>query len=251
MFALLVAALLTIAQHKPAIPANDGWVTDAAHLLKGGEKQALAEELDGYRKKTGHELAVVTVADLGGYPIESFALEIGRTWKLGGEGKNDGAVLVVAVADRTMRIEVGRGLEGSITDSISGRITREVIAPRFKSGDYYAGLVAGVKAMQDAIGGTFAPPSRKLDYAARQAMVAIGAFVLVVILLSIFSNRRRGGGSSGGWTSPRPFFGGLGRMGGFGGFSSGGFGGGGFGGGGFGGFGGGGGFSGGGATGRW
>jgi uncharacterized protein len=256
----LLAALSAGAPGAEALPANDGWVTDRAAILAQGEERALEEELASYAKKTGHELAVLTLPELGGRPIEQLALETTRAWKIGREGVNDGALLLVAKEERQIRIEVLRGLEGTLTDSVCGRIIRDVIVPRFRSGDWYAGLSAGVKAMQAAIGGEPLP----VGAAARRRGSPAGTllvFGLVFLLIITTLARSRAGrgfshplGRGRRGLGPLVFLpGSLGR--GSGGFGGGVFGGGGgFGGGrggGFGGFGGGGGSSGGGASGRW
>lgn len=247
MLALLVLALCAAPAQEPALPANEGWVTDRAELFSQGEERALEEELAAYAKTSGHEIAVVTVPDLGRQTIEAVALELGRQWKVGREGHNDGALLLVAKEERQVRIEIGRGLEGVLPDSVCGRIIRDVIVPRFRSGDFYAGVAAGVKAMQAAIGGQPLPAAAQRVQKDRASGLMLGIFIVFLVLF-VFARSRggpRGGRRVRGFPGPLIFPG----LGGFGG-SGGGFGGG-HSGGGFGGFGGGGGFSGGGASGRW
>jgi uncharacterized protein len=251
---LLCAVALTA---QVEVPANDGWVTDLADLLTPAEERELEALMESYRQGTTHEIALLTVPDLGGQPIERFALEVARTWKIGREGENNGALLVVARDDRKIRIEVGRGLEGSLTDSIAGRIIRNVIAPAFKQGDFHAGIRGGIEAMHAAIGGDYAAIP---EQAPRSRRGFFGPFIAMTILFAIFlllagiaggrgggRGRRRRGSSWPWWLLAGTAIGSGGRRGG----GLGGFGGGGFGGGGFGGFGGGGGFSGGGASGGW
>jgi uncharacterized protein len=259
LFAGAFAQAAYAAQAPAAVPANEGWVTDRAGILSAEEQASLEKQLGDFQRGSGHDIAVLTLPDLKGQPIENLALEVGRAWKLGKEGKNDGALLVIAKAERQMRIEVGRGLEGSLTDSISGRIIREIITPRFRDGDYYAGISAGVKAMMDVAGGKSLPAPA----GGRRGTLPVGLifFMVLILVLWLSSRRRTGGGpplrrSVGGptaipWLLLGNVLGGSGGTG--GGHRGGGFGGGfgGGGGGGFGGFGGGGGFSGGGATGRW
>jgi uncharacterized protein len=245
-------ALLAFASAGPAsaadIPAPDGWVTDLAGLLTADQEAALEALMQSYKVGSRHEIALLTVPSLDGEPPERFALEVGRTWGVGREGENDGALLLVAVAERKVRIEVGRGLEGTLTDSISGRIIRDVIAPPFKQGRYYEGLRAGVEAMHAAAGGDYGalpPPSRRGRSGGGSSMI-----LLVFVAILLFNLLRHGGGGRGGglgWLLLGTLLG-SGRSGASG--WHGGRGGGGLS-GGFGGFGGGGGFSGGGATGGW
>jgi len=229
-----------------AIPKNEGWVTDRAGLLTAEQRRELETLMESYKQGTTHEIALLTVESLHGEPIERFALEVGRAWGIGGKEKNNGALLVVSKADRKIRIEVGRGLEGNLTDSISGRIIRDVMVPQFKQGRYFDGIKDGIVAIHDAIGGNYGRiPSKSgggSDAAFASILPLLIFLIIVVIVLSRIARRARRGG---GGFFIGPWLGG----GGFGGGSRGG--GGGFSGGGFSGFGGGGGFSGGGASGGW
>ena len=258
MIALLfLAPFLSVASQEIEVPKNDGWVTDLADLLPDGDEAALEALMESYKQGSGHEVALLTIPSLEGQPIEHYALAVARSWGIGskdGETRNAGALLVVARDDRELRIEVGRGLEGNLTDAISGRIIRNVIVPEFKAGDYPEGLRKGIEAIHAAAGGDYAPLERGKGAAGKKDS-PIGALFPIFLILLIFASRRRRRGFGGGalpWilASTMANSGRRGGRGGsFGGFSGGGFSRG--GGGGFSGFGGGGGFSGGGASGRW
>ena len=229
-----------------AVPQNDGWVTDLAGFLSEDEERALETLMQSYETGSTNEIALLTVPDLGGEPIERYALEVARAWGLGKTERHNAALLVVARAERKVRIEVGRGLEGNVTDSISGRIIRDVIAPRFKRGSYHEGLRAGIEALHAAAGGDYAkiPGGRK----GRSAGPALLPLILFILLIVLARSGRRGRGGRGGGLTPwilGSILASRGSRGGSSGWSGGG------GGGGFGGFGGGGGFSGGGASGGW
>lgn len=241
--AALVCALfapLARAQDVP-LPRNDGWVTDRAGVLQPAQERALESQLEALHQGSSNEIAVLVLADLGGQPIERVALEAGREWKVGASGKNNGVVLAIAIAERKVRIEVGSGLEGELTDAKAGRIIRDVITPRFKARDYYGGLRDGVAAIGSVLSGEALPVRRGAPN--ERALGALFAFAIVVfVVIALVLGR----GGRGGRSSPVPWIllghamsGGRGGRGG------------GFGGGGFGGFGGGGGFSGGGASGGW
>ncbi|MBK7644492.1 MAG: TPM domain-containing protein [Planctomycetes bacterium] len=253
LFLALALLVLPLRAQSIDVPRGTGWVNDTAHVLSASQASALEAKLAAYERSSTHEIALLTVKTTSGVPIESYALQVARSWKLGKAGKNDGALLVVAVKDRKLRIDVGRGLEGDLTDLLSGRIIRDVMLPRFKKGDMPGGITAGIDAMIAIAGGAgekALPPARRAKDAAKLAIGLVFLMVFLVIALAV----RRGGGGPGG----RGYRGGLlpflimnsmansGRSGG-GGFGGGGGGGG----GGFGGFGGGGGFSGGGASGGW
>lgn len=257
MHALLLAGALALGDGLE-VPAADGWVTDLADLLSAEEELSLESLMESYRTGSGHEIALLTLPSLEGESLEDFALQVAREWGLGREDVHDGALLLVAVAERRMRIEVGRGLEGSVTDSISGRIIRDVIGPEFRDKRFGAGLRAGVEALHAAAGGDYGPVRRAERGEAGAGSGACLSLVVVLFVLLALGRARRGRGRGRGlgsvlpWillgqlsSAGRTFGGGSGRS------SSGGFGGFGGGSGGFGGFGGGGGFSGGGASGGW
>ncbi len=238
--ALLCLAFLCLANFSAAspqveVPKNDGWVTDLAGILTPSTERKLEALMESYRQGSGHEIAVLTVPELDGQPIERLALEVGRSWGLGEKGKNNGALLVVAYKDRKLRIEVGRGLEGHLTDSRCGRIIRDVIAPHFRKGNTDKGIEEGVLAMHQVAGGEYGV--LKTQGKRRKGSPVIG---IIVLLIFLFLMGRGGGGGMLPWLILNGISGGSGRGGGFGG-----------GGGGFSGFGGGGGFSGGGASGGW
>jgi uncharacterized protein len=242
----LLLSGLVLFQGDVQVPRNDGWVTDLAGFLTADQERSLEALMDSYRVGTTHDIAVLTVPDLGGVPLERFALEVSRGWKLGTLETSNGALLVVAKAEREVRIEVLRGLEGSLPDALAWRIIDKVITPRFKEGAYFEGIRDGVQAMHAAIGGDYGP----IERAAPDAWAPGVAIVFWVLLLVLFASLRRRGrrrGRGGGLPGPIFWGGTIGGLGGMGGSSRGG----GFGGGGFRGFGGGGGASGGGASGRW
>lgn len=236
----LVSASL---QAEPAFPALTGRVVDTAGLLDAASTQQLDSMLKAHEQATGDQLVVVTVPDLGGDSIEDYGYRLGRHWGIGQKGKDNGALLIVAQQERRLRIEVGYGLEDRLTDAQSSVIINSVITPAFRKGAFADGIVAGVSAMLQVLGGDpLAEPQRAAGRSGHES-VPWGAGM--VILLIVFVLVVQGLGSGGG---PRR----GGRGGGFGGGLGGGFGGGGFGGGGGGGFGGGGGsFGGGGSSGGW
>ncbi len=260
LLGLLVLALgpATVARGQVEVPANDGWVTDLAGMLSPAEERSLEALMESYKQGSTHEIALLTVPDLGGESVERFALEVARAWKIGSAETSNGALLLVSKGDRKIRIEVGKGLEGDLPDILAGRVIRNVITPAFKAGDFPGGLRKGVEAMHAAIGGDYGPIESSRG-ARRDRSVRGGgvAFFMLLIFLAFLSRARRMGGSGEGmgiwpwlWilSSTNSGRGSFHAGGGFGGSSSsGGFGGG----GGFSGFGGGGGFSGGGASGGW
>ncbi len=196
-----------------------------------------------HERQTSNQVAVATVETLEGRPIEDAAIEILRETALGQADRNNGVLLLVAVAERRMRIEVGYGLEGALPDATAGRIIAHEIAPRFKAGDMPGGIEAGVDAIIAAIAGEYV--ARPEDSEEEPAWIPFAMVILSAIIVVFIIRRRRarraamGGVLLGGWGAHRHG----------GGFGGGGIGGGGFGGGGF--AGGGGSGGGGGASGGW
>jgi len=244
VFAWLTLLLLASgAQAEIQFPALSGRVVDNAGLLDAGFAQNLSTRLQAHEDATGNQVVVVTLKDLQGYPIEDFGYQLGRHWGIGQKGKNNGVLLVIAPNERKIRIEVGYGLEGELTDAISSNIISTRIGPAFKRGQFDEGIEAGASAIIDALGGKY--EMRKPGKSQHQK-IHPGLFFLLVLGVIIF-NMFGGGGGFGrrGLGRYGALGAGLGALGGFGGRG----GGGGFGGGGFGG--GGGGFGGGGASGGW
>ncbi|MGN6182191.1 MAG: TPM domain-containing protein [Thermoanaerobaculia bacterium] len=236
-------------------PAPTQWVTDEAGLLGGTEADLLNRKLRDFEQQTGAQFIVYIFKSLEGDSLESFTIRAVETWKVGQKKYDNGLVLFVFADDRKTRVEVGYGLEGTITDAVSSRVLRELLRPKFQAGDYAGGINAAADELMRRIR-TGEKPVEPLQPANRQPQGQSGdigivpllilLFVIFFVIAPMFSRRRAG--CSG---CIFPFFfpgGGITFGGGGGGFSSGGFGGG-FGGGGF--SGGGGGFGGGGASGDW
>lgn len=150
--ALLSASLLAFAlgwsthgAAQVAVPPLTGHVIDQTGTLTAEQKAALEQTLTAFEARKGSQLAVLMVASSAPEEIEQYSLRVAEQWKLGRKKVDDGAILVVAKNDRVMRIEVGYGLEGVLTDLTSKRIISETILPRFKSNDFYGGITAGVE----------------------------------------------------------------------------------------------------------
>ncbi len=140
------------------VPALTGHVVDTTATLSAPQQQALEQTLRAYEQRTGSQLAVLIVNSTDGEAIEPFALRVAEAWKLGRKRVDDGAILVVALKDRAVRIEVGYGLEGVLTDAASKRIIDDILVPRFKQQDYAGGLEAAVQQMMSVLDGQSLPP---------------------------------------------------------------------------------------------
>jgi uncharacterized protein len=151
--ALLSAPLAPIAAPAAAVPYLTGRVVDDAGVLGTEARERIEALLKAHEERTTNQVVVLTVPSLGGDSIEGFAEQVFRGWALGRRDKDNGVLVVVATGDRRMRIEVGYGLEGALTDSMAGSIIRNAMAPRFKADDYPGGVEAGVRAILGALEG--------------------------------------------------------------------------------------------------
>jgi uncharacterized protein len=141
IIALLCAGFAAIAA---ALPALTGRIVDQANIIAPATRSALEQRLADLEAKSGIQLVVATVTSLEGEEIEPYANELFRAWKLGEKTKNNGVLLLVAPTERRVRIEVGYGLEGTLTDALSKVIIANAIAPRFREGDFGGGISRGV-----------------------------------------------------------------------------------------------------------
>jgi uncharacterized protein len=142
------------------VPPLTGRVIDLAHVLSASDADRLTADLQAHEATTGNQVVVLTLPSLEGEPLEPFVHRVATTWKLGQKGTDNGALLLVALKERKVRIEAGYGLEGALTDAKSAQIIRNEIVPRFRSGDLPGGIAAGVAAILKTIEGTYQAPER-------------------------------------------------------------------------------------------
>jgi uncharacterized protein len=251
---LFAAALPALALDIP--PAPTRWFTDTAGVVPPTDGDLLNAKLQQFEQSSGAQFIIYVFPALGGESLEDFTIRCVERWKVGQKKYDNGLVLFVFVQEKKIRVEVGYGLEGTITDAYSSRVIRDYLAPAFQQGQYGRGLNAGADAIIAKIRGGEAPvpplqPSGSQsqqsddDGTSVQAVIFILFMVFFIVVPMLARGRRRGGGGCNGCLLPfllsgggRTFGGGGGGFGGFGG-----------GGGGF--SGGGGGFGGGGASGGW
>lgn len=160
---LLIAALLLVPMlvlADVAVPPLKARVTDLTGTLDAAQKSALEQKLAAFEAKKGAQVAVLMLPTTQPETIEQYAVRVEETWKLGRKGVDDGVLLVIAKEDRKLRIEVGYGLEGVLPDAVAKRIIADDIAPRFKQGDFYGGVTAGVERITRVIDGEALPPPK-------------------------------------------------------------------------------------------
>src|SRR6186713_93506 len=135
------------------VPKLTARVTDSTGTLTVPEREALEAKLTAFERDRGSQVAVLLVPSLDGETIEEFAGRVADEWKLGRKGVDDGVLFVVAQQERKLRIHTGRGVQGTLTDALSKRIVADIVAPRFRTGDFAGGIDAGVDAIMKAIEG--------------------------------------------------------------------------------------------------
>jgi uncharacterized protein len=183
-------ALPALAQ--PKLPPLTGRVVDLANVISPVQEAALAEQLAAHETRNSNQVVVATLPSLQGYGIDRFAVDLLRAWGLGRKDRNNGVLLLVAPTEREVRIEVGYGLEGTLTDALSSDIIHSRILPRFRAGDLPGGISSGVDAILSVIEGTYKPVSGQTPTRHRIEALAPVLMVLAWILLVTFlSNRRR------------------------------------------------------------
>jgi uncharacterized protein len=180
---ILFGASTHAAMPVPPKPDKNGYVRDETSTLTSEQVQKLNEKIQGYRERTNNQLAVLMVPTLTDDYLENFSINVARTWGVGEVGKNNGALLLVVKNDRKMRIEVGSGLEGKLTDLRSSRIIRDRIAPEFRKDNYYQGIVSGLDGISLAIGDAPDPLLAREDTTEKNWLSGIGdAFVWLIYL---------------------------------------------------------------------
>ncbi len=162
VFPLAVFAYVT-----PGAPS--GFVNDFAGILSAEQKQQLEEKLSGFENSAGSEISIAIIKSLDGDTVENFAVKLFEDWEIGKKGQDNGALILVAIEDREMRIEVGYGLEGVLTDAQSYWIVNNEMTPAFRDNDFYGGLNAAVDKIISTIGGEIIPeenpaPKANINY---------------------------------------------------------------------------------------
>lgn len=215
-----------------AIPELSGPVIDHAQILPAEQRRFLEDEIRAYQPLV--QMQIWTLDSLEGEPIERVSIRAAEKWKLGTEKGDNGLLILVALKDRRMRIEVGQGLEGSVPDVMAGRIVDQILRPAFREGDYFAGILNASRQLYSLAGGDLtklaAAEQRTPKRSVRRGGLSDLIFLVIFIIIFIFSmcsrlgSRRRsfGGGSSWGGGSSGWSGGGSSWSGGGGGFSGGG-----------------------------
>ena len=188
--ALLICLLgIPAAVAAPQFPTLTGRVVDQAGLLSEAATSGLEQLLARHETETSNQVVVVTLTSLQGYDIADYGYQLGRHWGIGQKQRDNGVILIVAPAERRVRIEVGYGLEGVLTDALSNNIIQTQILPPFRQQKYEAGIVAGVQAILAAIAGSYEPIEKSGDESLAPVFVFL-LFMLLFLLMVYLQDRR-------------------------------------------------------------
>lgn len=177
--------LLPITSFALDVPPLRGHVNDHAGMLSSQAAQQLEARLSDFERSDSTQVVLLTIPSLEGEDIEGFSIRVAENWRIGQKGLDNGAILVIAKQERKIRIEVGRGLEGRLTDLVAGRIIRNEIAPRMKAGDIDGGITAGTVAIMAAVKGEYAAKTRDLRHGKRGAN-PIFTLVIFLVVVCVF-----------------------------------------------------------------
>lgn len=209
----------------PEFPRLSGRVVDNANMLDASVERNIDNLLKGHETATTNQIVVVTLDNLGGYDIETYGYELGRHWGIGQKDQNNGVLLIVAKKERKVRIEVGYGLEGTLTDAISSNIIQALIVPQFKKGRFSQGIEVGTQAIVEALGGQYTMKKKRSSKSSSSGWFDLIFLVIFIIIWFMgggfwgggYGSRRRGGryyGGGGGFRGGGGFSGGGGSFGG-------------------------------------
>lgn len=151
-FALLLSAVPAFAFD---VPAHVGYITDIAQILKPEEKSALEHAIDSYKTQTSNEIGILIVPSLNGEDIADTAVQVGRSWGIGGKEKDNGVLILIAINDHQLFIATGYGLEGALPDIVAKGIIETDMLPAFREQKYFDGIAAGINSIEKHIGGEY------------------------------------------------------------------------------------------------
>jgi uncharacterized protein len=181
------------------VPVLSGRVNDYGAMISAPAKAEIEARLQQFETAESTQIVILTVPSLKGDPIEDFSIRVAEAWKIGHKGSDNGVLLIVSRDDHKVRIEVGYGLEGRLTDLLSGRIVNDEIVPSFKAGQFDAGFTRGVDAIIAAVHGEYKAKPQEKGNGEEPSIPLLVIILLVIYFISqIFKGHRGGGGFSGG-----------------------------------------------------
>jgi uncharacterized protein len=178
------------------VPPLKGRVNDYAGMISPATERLLEATLQRFEEAESTQIVVLTIPSLKGDALEDFSIRVAEQWKIGRKRRDNGVILVVAKAERKLRIEVGYGLEGRLTDAVSGRIIRNVIVPEFKAGRFEQGIINGINAIIQVVQGEFEGEQggRGAPRPDTGAGSTVFFFIVLIVLISRLGRINRGAG---------------------------------------------------------
>jgi uncharacterized protein len=180
---ILLLCCLPLTAYCLDVPRLQGYVNDDAGMISPSTKIKLEEELRAFEESDSTQIVIMTILSLEGENIEEFGIKVAEAWKIGHQGKDNGVLFIVSKQERKIRIEVGRGLEGKLTDLMAGRIIDQIIKPRFKQSDFDGGFIAGVSALISATRGEFKVEQRPFQ----RRQKGLPPFLTFLLFFGIFT----------------------------------------------------------------
>jgi uncharacterized protein len=180
---ILLLCCLPFAAYGLDVPRLQGYVNDYAGMVSPSARSKIEGELRTFEQSDSTQVVILTIPSLEGENIEEFSIKVAEAWKIGQQQKDNGVLFVVSKQERKIRIEVGRGLEGKLTDLMAGRIIDQVIKPRFKQGDFDGGFITGVSALIDATRGEFKAEQRPVQ----RRQKGFPPFLTLLLFLGVFT----------------------------------------------------------------
>ncbi|MGD0230265.1 MAG: TPM domain-containing protein [Syntrophorhabdales bacterium] len=183
LFLAVVGPLIPLVAHALAVPPLRAHINDYGRMISAPAAQELEHELIALEKTDSTQIVVLTIPGLEGENLEDFSIKVAEAWKIGSKAVDNGVILLISREDRKVRIEVGRGLEGKLTDLVAGRIIRNSIVPAFKAGDFDGGVKAGVSGIIEVVRGEYKAEGREQGRVSRASRPIFTLFMLLIFLL--------------------------------------------------------------------
>ncbi len=189
----LVAAVSVHSQ--PNIPPLKNYANDFSGALSNGELNAVEQDLRDFDAQTSNQIVLLLINSLENYPIEMLAHEVAEKNGIGRKGRDNGVLLLIAIKDKKLRIEVGYGLEGALPDALASSIIRNEIVPHFRSGNFYRGIQAGINAIKSATVGEYSGDPKPIEEDDDRLGLPVIYFIIFILLSLLFRGKGRGLGS--------------------------------------------------------
>jgi uncharacterized protein len=186
LLAIALLALLSVSAFAAELPALTGRVVDDANVIDAATREQITQKLAAFEAKSSDQVVVVTVPSLDGEEIEPYSNRLYRSWALGQKQENNGVLLVVAPNDRKVRIEVGYGLEGTLTDLLSKLIIENAVIPGFRSGDYSGGISKGVDGILAVLSGDTAELEARAKRNVQEPTSDVDWVMLIFVMIFLF-----------------------------------------------------------------